>query len=283
MPRFHRRVRSSFVVSLITRALLALAVILPLASCATEPITGRRVFLGLVGEAEINGMGVQAYDQILKDSKLSTNPQYNDLVQRVGARIAKVVNRRMMDAGRQPYEWNFVVIDDPSVNAFALPGGKVAFYTGILPICQDEAGVAVVMGHEIGHAYGEHGRKRVNEAVLSQFSLQAAQAALSSQENEELAALTMAALGIGVQGVTLKFSRGDESSADEIGLILMAEAGYDPRPAVDFWQRMAAASGGGAPPKFLSTHPSHKTRVRQLQEMMPRALRIYEATKSAGE
>ncbi len=283
MWRFPGPVRPSSVFLALTRALRPLVVVLPLVSCATEPITGRSVFLGLVGESEINGMGLQAFDQILMRSKLSTNAQDNEMVRRVGARIARVVDRRMADAGREPYAWQFVVIDDPSVNAFALPGGKVAFYTGILAVCQDESGVAVVMGHEIAHAYAEHGRKRVNEEILTQASLEAASAALSSRDNEELAALTMAALGVGVQVSGLAFSRGDESSADHIGVILMAEAGYDPRPAVDFWQRMAVASAGSSPPEFLSTHPSHRTRVEQLQMRMPEALRIYEAGRSSGD
>ena len=150
-------------------------------------------------------------------------------------------------------------------------------------VCQDEAGIAVVMGHEVAHAYQEHGRKRVSTQVLAQATLEAAEAALSSStENETLRGLTMGALGLGVQFGGLAFSRSDESAADHGGLILMAEAGYDPRPAVDFWKRMSAASGGEAPPEFMSTHPHHDTRINDLQEKMPKALAIYERTKGGN-
>jgi len=275
-----RTSRSRF--SAVSRALAVPALLLSLVSCATEPITGRWVFLGAVGEDQINAMGVEAYDQILAEAKPSADASQNALVERVGRRIAGVVDQRIQEEGRQPYEWQFVVIDEPTVNAFALPGGKVAFYAGILPICADEAGVAVVMGHEVAHAYAQHGRKRVNESVIAQAGLEAVNIALSSGENEQLAGLTMAALGVGAQVSQLAFSRGDESSADHIGLFLMADAGYDPRPAVEFWKRMAAASEGAAPPEFLSTHPSHDTRVEQLEERMPEALERWRAATGAA-
>ena len=283
MSRLPKRVRSSSLFSLLTRGLMLLAVILPLTSCQTEPITGRRVFYGAIGEPQINAMGVEAYATILKDAKRSTNAEHIAMVERVGKRIAAVVNKRMDEAGRERFQWEFTVIDEPTVNAFALPGGKIAFYTGIIEVCQDEAGIAVVMGHEVAHAYQEHGRKRVSTLVLAQATLEAAEAALSSStENETLRGLTMGALGLGVQFGGLAFSRSDESAADHGGLILMAEAGYDPRPAVDFWKRMSAASGGEAPPEFMSTHPHHDTRINDLQEKMPKALAIYERTKGGN-
>ena len=282
MPRSFWCVLRSSAFSALTRALLIVALLLPLVSCQIEPITGRSVLLGLVDESRINAMGVQAYGSILSDSKVSKNTTQLALVEKVGWQIARTVDGMMRENGREPYEWQFVVIDEPTVNAFCLPGGKVAFYSGILDVCQDENGVAVVMGHEIGHAFAQHGRKRVNEALLRQASLGAVNAVLSERDDEELTALTMAALGIGAQLGEWAFSRGDESAADRIGLEIMARAGYDPRPAVDFWTRMSRSSGGNAPPEFLSTHPSHSSRVRQLQEWMPRALEIYEKSGATG-
>ncbi len=271
-----RRIRR-FVLSF----LFALSVLATLTGCLTEPITGRRQLI-LVSDAQANEMGVQAYQQILGEAKLSTNSADNDLVRRVGERIAAVVDEKMAgEENREPFQWEFKVVDDPNmVNAFALPGGKVAFYSGILPICQGENGVAVVMGHEVAHAYARHGASRVSTNVISQVSLEVAMAALGGDGASETAKLTMAALGVGYQlGVQLPFSRGDESAADEIGLMVMAEAGYDPREAVRFWTRMSEASGGQAPPEFMSTHPGHETRVSQLQELMPRAMEIYEKNR----
>jgi predicted Zn-dependent protease len=228
-------------------------------------------------------MGIQAFQQILGEAQLGADASQNALVEKVGRRIAAVTDKRMADAGREPYAWEFKVIDEPeTVNAFALPGGKVAFYTGILPITKTEVGLAVVMGHEIGHVYGEHGRHRVSNNAVAQFGLGAVEVALASGDvSSGTSKYTIAALGLGYQlGVQLPFSRGDESAADHIGLILMAEAGYDPREAVAFWQRMAAASGGGQPAEFLSTHPSHDTRIEDLENLLPEAIAIYE--KSTG-
>ncbi len=257
--------------------------LLCLTGCVTEPITGRKLF-GLISESEANQMGALAYEQTLKEVTLSTDAAQVDLVRRVGERIAAVVDRRMREDGHETYAWEFKLVDAPdTVNAFALPGGKVAFYTGILPVCQGESGIAVVMGHEIGHAYGQHGRARVSHQVVAQAGLAAVMVALESDESSETSKLAIAALGLGYQvGVMLPFSRADESAADHIGLILMAEAGYDPREAVGFWKRMAEASGAGGPPEFLSTHPSHETRVKQLEELIPEAMTIYERTRGVA-
>ncbi len=260
-------------------AAVACASLLPLTGCVTEPITGRTLF-GLIPESEANQMGALAYEEALKDATLSTNAAQVDRVRRVGERIAAVVDRRMGVAGQELYDWEFRLVDAPDVvNAFALPGGKVAFYTGILAVCENETGIAVVMGHEIGHAYGQHGRARVSQQVVAQVGMAAVMVALEGSESSETSQLAMAALGLGYQvGIALPFSRDDESAADEIGLVLMAEAGYDPREAVGFWKRMDAATGGGRPPEFLSTHPSPDTRVKQLEELMPKAMAIYERT-----
>ncbi len=262
------------------RCAAACFAVLLLAGCAVEPITGRRQ-LHLLSETKANEMGVSAYSQMLSESKVVVSGPQADMVRRVGERIAAVVDERMKSEGREPFQWEFKLIDDDAmVNAFALPGGKVAFYTGILPVCKDENGLAVVMGHEVAHAYGQHGNSRVSTQVLSQYSLAAVMAALGGEEATETSKLAIAALGAGVQvGVMLPFSRGDESAADEIGLLLMAEAGYDPRAAPDFWRRMSEMSSGGAPPEFMSTHPSHETRIRQLEENLPNAIAVYERSK----
>ena len=245
--------------------------------CMLEPITGRTV-LQLVPEDELNEMGTLSYQQILEQETVSNDPEKNAMLQRVGARIAAVADRYMREADppREPYDWQFTVIESPQANAFALPGGKVAFYTGIFPICRDDTGIAVVMGHEIAHAYLMHGGKRVSESMLANMSMQSILLALGGEQASDTAQLAMAALGVGYQfGVALPFSRSDESAADQAGLRLMAEAGYDPSEAAEFWKRMAQASGGNAPPEFLSTHPASETRVRQLEEWLPEAMEVY--------
>lgn len=245
--------------------------------CATEPITGRRT-LQFFPEGQLNDMGLQGYEQILGEATLSTNSEDIALVGRVGRRIAAVADERMKAEGREPFAWEFKVLEAPdTVNAFALPGGKVAFYTGILPICGDETGVAVVMGHEVAHAYAMHGGARVSNSAVAEFGLKAVMLALGGEEATETSKLAVSALGGAYQyGVALPFSRGDESAADEIGAHLMAEAGYDPREAAKFWARMAAASGGKAPLEFMSTHPSNQTRIDDLNALLPTVLPIYE-------
>ena len=259
---------------------LTLFCLCALSGCVTEPITGRKHF-DVIPEGTANSMGVQAYQQLLTEAKLSTDPRQNDLLQRVGRRISMVTDNRMASEGRPLYQWEFKVIDNPkTVNAFALPGGKVAFYSGIFPITQNEAGIAVVMGHEVGHAYAQHGRARMSQEVVAKFGFSAIELFLGGDRASDSSKLAIAALGLGYQvGVELPFSRGDESAADEIGLTLMAEAGYDPRDGVAFWERMEAASGGQGPPEFLSTHPSHASRIQRIKQLLPRAILTYEKSR----
>lgn len=262
--------------------LLALALwVLP--GCAVEPITGRWT-IQPVGEAEIVPMGTQAYKEMLKDAKISTDASKNDLVRRVGERIARVTDARMAEEGRQPFQWEFKVIeDDKTINAWCLPGGKVAFYTAILPVCESELGIAVVMGHEVGHAYAQHGGRRMAEQSIAGATMQTIQTAFGGEGASQTAKLAVAALGVGYQiGVQLPFSRSDESAADHIGLILMAEAGYDPREAPIFWKRMMSATGGNGPPKWLSTHPPPADRIGNLEKLMPEAVAIYERSKGGA-
>jgi len=264
-------------------ASMAWIVLWILPGCSTEPITGRwRV--DPVAESETTPMGALAYQELLKDVQLSTDPAQVELVRRVGQRIARVTDARMEAEGRQKYEWEFKVIkDDKSVNAWCLPGGKVAFYTAILPVCASEGGVAVVMGHEVGHAYAEHGGSRIQLQGIASGLAGLAQTALGSEGASTTSKMAVAALGLGYKvGVELPFGREDESGADHIGLVLMAEAGYDPREAVAFWKRMQEATGGAGTPQWLSTHPSPNNRIQRLEELMPQAMEIYERTRAGA-
>jgi predicted Zn-dependent protease len=173
------------------------------------------------------------------------------------------------------FHWEFNLIDDPkTVNAWCMPGGKVAFYTGIMPLCQDETGVAVVMGHEVAHAIANHGRERMSEGMVAQLGLNTLSAALG-QHPTATKQLMLQAVGVGTQIGMLKFSRQHESEADRIGLVFMAMAGYDPNKAIEFWQRMESQQNGSAPPEWLSTHPSHSTRIADLKKEMPEAMKYY--------
>jgi predicted Zn-dependent protease len=250
--------------------------------CATEPITGRKTFQ-FFSEQEMNTMGAQAYQQMLQEEPVSGDSRANAAVEEVGRRIAKVVDAEMQKQGREVYQWEFKVIDNPkTVNAWCLPGGKVAFYTGILPICKNEAGIAVVMGHEIAHAYAQHGNNRMSTGAISQTVLEGVKAALGSGTSPEISGLAMAALGVGSNIGLMAFGRDDESAADQIGLHIMARAGYDPREAVAFWQRMNEVGGGESPPEFLSTHPNHETRIADIQKLLPKVMPEYEQAKGGA-
>jgi predicted Zn-dependent protease len=262
-----------------THALLAaLAVSLVLvAACATVPMTGRKQ-LSLVSDAEMNAMSFQQYQQVINESTLSDDAEAVAMVKRVGANIQKAVEDYFEKEGAsrhlEGYAWEFNLIESDQVNAWCMPGGKVAFYTGILPICQDEDGVAVVMGHEIAHAIAEHGGERMSHQLAVQMGGMALSEAVKSQP-EQTRQLYMGAFAVGAHyGAMLPYSRKHESEADHMGLNMMAMAGYDPRKAPAFWERMAAA-GGAAPPEFVSTHPSDETRIRELNERMPEAMEFY--------
>jgi metalloendopeptidase OMA1, mitochondrial len=232
------------------------------AGCSTVPYTGRKQ-LSIVSADEENQLGLTAFQDVKTKNKISTDPQLNALVQRVGKRIAAAANQPSWD-------WQFVVIEDPkTVNAFCLPGGRIAVYTGILPLTKDENGLAVVLGHETSHALAHHGAERMSET-----SLVSAAAQIAGQSGVSDTALQGFNIAYGV-GRGLPHSRAQESEADHIGLILMAKAGYDPQGAVPFWQRMAQLSGGNAPPAFLSDHPSDAQRVQKIKDEMPEALTYF--------
>jgi predicted Zn-dependent protease len=240
------------------------------AACETVPYTGRSQ-LQLVSADEEAKMGVQSYQEIVGKATVSTDQQATAMVQRVGSRIAAVTDLK--------YQWEFKLIaDDKQANAFALPGGKVAVYTGILPITRDEAGLAAVLGHEIGHVVARHGGERLSQQMGVQTVTQVAAGMASS--NPATVQLVAAALGAGAQyGVLLPWSRQQESEADHIGIILMAKAGYDPHASVELWKRMQAAATGQRPSEWLSTHPSEATRIQQLERWMPEAMKDYKPVR----
>ncbi len=238
------------------------------AACATAPFTGRRQFMLLPEGAELQ-MGLSAYREVLSKGRLSSDPTLNAQVARVGERIAEAT-------GRSDYRWEFKVLEDKQANAFCLPGGKVAVYTGILPITRDDAGLAAVVGHEVAHATARHGGERVSQGLIVQTGLAATQVALARNDPHTVQAVT-SLLGAGAAvGVLLPWSRAQESEADHLGLIYMAKAGYHPSAARDLWVRMDAASKGQQrPPEFLSTHPSPQTRIQQIEAWIPEALQYY--------
>lgn len=235
------------------------------------PLTGRTQLVDMTQKEEM-ALGVQSYRQILSKSELISSGENYDHVQDIGVRIAKAAQAMGHDPG---FQWEFSLIRSNQVNAFALSGGKVAIYTGIIPVAKNIDGLAVIMGHEVAHAIARHGAERMAHQKLVQFGTMAAGVALGDSDFATRRAV-MAALGAGGQyGVLLPFSRKHESEADYIGLMYVAHACYDPREAPHLWERMAKASGGG-PSEFTSTHPSPETRIRQFKDWMPEALEIYE-------
>ena len=250
-----------------------------LLSCAEVPLTKRKG-LHLISQSQLSSMSLQQYSNILKKSSLSNDRKKVAMVRRVGKRIAVAAETFMTDSGLawkiREYHWEFNLIDDKkAVNAWCMPGGKVAVYTGILPVCRDETGLAVVMGHEIAHAIADHGNERMSHALITSMGGIALSIALAEKPSSTRN-LFMTAYGAGAGiGFTLPYSRVHESEADRIGLVLMASAGYDPRKAIFFWQRMNA-KGGPRPPEFLSTHPAPASRIEKIKFHIPEALSYYQ-------
>jgi len=246
------------------------AAVLAAAACATVPVTGRHQVL-LLSEGEERQMGLSSYQEALKKSRLSSDAAATEQVRRVGRRIADAT-------GRTDYQWEFNLLEDKQANAFCLPGGKVAVYTGILPLTRDDAGLAAVLGHEVAHAIARHGGERFSQSRLMQVvGLVVTQVALARNDPATVREVT-ALYGAGATvGIILPWSRTQESEADHLGLIYMAKAGYDPHAARDLWVRMAEASKGSArPPEFLSTHPAEATRIKQIEAWLPEALQYYQ-------
>lgn len=257
---------------------LITACFLLVVGCSTVAVTGRNQ-LNLVSNEELIPMAAQQYDEVIKKGPLSTNAEQTAMIRRVGNNIQHAVEQYMANAGRSSelsmFKWEFNLIDDPkTVNAWCMPGGKVAFYTAILPICKDETGVAIVMGHEVAHAIANHGRERMSQQMAAQMGLNVLSVALG--QNPTMSQdLLLQAVGAGTELGMLKFSRQHESEADHMGLIFMAMAGYDPNQAPLFWERMSSMSAGQQPPEFMSTHPSHETRIQDLKGWIPEAMQYY--------
>ena len=263
------------------RARVAVHLILVLAfiaGCSTVPLTGRKQ-VNFIPASEMLSMSYQQYGDFLKTNKLSTNQQQTLMVKNVGTKIQHAVEQFLTQKGLadrlQGYKWEFNLVESSEVNAWCMPGGKVVVYTGIMPIVQDDTGLAVVLGHEIAHAIAEHGGERMSQGLIAEAGGMALDAALQSKP-EQTKALWMSVYGVGAQyGALLPYSRTHESEADHLGLIFMAMAGYDPHAAITFWGRMAQASAGKAPPEFLNTHPSDQTRIDDLKKELPEALTYY--------
>lgn len=251
---------------------LAVVLFLAVAACKTNPFTGKSV-LNFYGNHQLFPMAFAQYDQFLTDNKVVKGTADAEMITRVGQRIASAAER-WLDANGYPgylndYKWEYNLVEDKTVNAWCMPGGKIVFYTGILPITQTETGVAVVMGHEVAHALADHGAQRMSAGTLQQIGAVAGNVAI--QDPKARNAFNQA-YGIGsTVGVMLPFSRGHETEADRIGLQIMAIAGYNPDEAANLWRRMKANAGGQAPPEFLSTHPSNDTRIANLTAWAPQA------------
>ena len=256
-----------------------LYVIFLCSACSTVPITGRTQ-LSLVPPSNMLSMSLQQYDEFLKENQLSTDEDATTLVKKVGGRIRQAVEQYFVDHGMREelknYSWEFNLIESKEVNAWCMPGGKVAVYTGILPVTQDENGLAVVMGHEIAHAVAGHGGERMSHLLAVQLGGVALAVAMA-EKPEASRNLWFAAFGLGTQvGFILPYSRVQEYEADRLGLIFMAMAGYEPRHAVTLWERMAALKEGKeAPPAFLSTHPTDEARIAHIEKALPEAIRYY--------
>jgi predicted Zn-dependent protease len=261
----------------------AVLLFLQIQGCAEVPITHRKG-LHLVPETELLNMSLQQYDEVLKKSKLSTDTYQVEMVRQTSNRIAKAAEAFLSETGQQDkiknYKWEFNLIeDDKTVNAWVMPGGKAAVYTGILAYTQNETGLAVVLGHEVAHALADHGNERMSEALIANMGGMALSVALSTKP-QQTQQLFMTVYGVGANlGFLLPYSRLHESEADRIGLTLMARAGYDPREAIPFWERMNKQEGSSRPPEFLSTHPAPETRIANIKKYIPEALPYYDKAK----
>lgn len=248
------------------------ALLLVVMACSTNPFTGKQT-MALVPNSQLFPTAFQQYNQVLSESKVVTGTAQSEMIKRVGQRISVAAERWLNANGYQgylkDYKWEYNLIDDKTVNAWCMPGGKIVFYTGILPIAQSETGVAAIMGHEVAHALANHGQQRMSADYIQQGVALAGNIAI--QNDNDRAAFNQY-YGIGSQvGVMLPFSRSHEAEADKIGLILMALAGYNPSEAAELWKRMEANSGGNAPPEILSTHPSNASRIQNIQSLVPMA------------
>ena len=247
-----------------------------LVQCATVPVTGRKQLL-IMPESEMVQMSLTSYDSFLKENQLSKDDAATRQVKNVGARIAAAVETYLKSQGQEDlvkdFKWDFNLVQSKEVNAWCMPGGKVVVYEGILPVCKDDEGLAVVMGHEIAHAIARHCNERMSQQMLLEAGSAAAAYALKDKP-ETTKTLLGTAIGLGSNyGVVLPFSRKHEYEADRLGLIFMTIAGYQPERAVEFWTRMSEATAGQKVPEFMSTHPSDANRIAQIKALLPEALK----------
>ncbi|EDP70075.1 zn-dependent protease with chaperone function [Flavobacteriales bacterium ALC-1] len=256
------------------KIILNLGVVAVIVSCAVNPFTGKKT-LAFVGNDQLFPSAFAQYNQVLTENKVITGTADANMITRVGQRIAVAAERYLNANGYQgyldDYKWEYSLIESEQVNAWCMPGGKIAFYTGILPIAANETGVAAIMGHEVAHALANHGQQRMSAAYIQQGLAVAGNIALA--KDEQALGIFNQSYGIvsNVAGM-LPFSRGHETEADKIGIYLMAIAGYNPSEASVLWERMKANSGGQAPPEFLSTHPSNDSRIQNLKALAPKAI-----------
>lgn len=246
-----------------------------LTACSTVPITGRKR-INFVSDSDVLPTSFAQYDAFLKENKVSTNGASTAQIKDVGARISSAVDKFMRGNGMtteaDSYRWEFNLVEDEQLNAWCMPGGKVVFYTGILPVAKNEDGIAAIMGHEVAHAFAKHGQERMSSSQLQQYG-SAAVALGTSTQSEESQQLWNIAYGVGSQLGMLKYSRTHETEADKLGLVFMIMAGYNGEEAVKVWERMKAL-GGASQPEFLSTHPSNDSRISTLQSYLPEAKKL---------
>jgi predicted Zn-dependent protease len=248
-------------------------------ACSSVPVTGRKQLL-LLPDEDVLTLSLDSYTEYMKTAKKSTDKTATAMVVKVGRNIADAVEYYYKSNGMEDllknFVWEFNLVEDASVNAFCMPGGKIVVYTGILPVTQNEEGLAVVLGHEVAHAVAKHANERISQQMVAQYGSEAL-TSLMGGTSDKVKSITQQVYGLGTQfAVMLPFGRKQELEADHLGLIFMAIAGYNPEAAVPFWQRMAQ-TGGASVPEFLSTHPSHETRIADIQKELPEAKEVYNA------
>lgn len=264
-------------------SLFAVGIVVLVASCFKNPVTGRSG-LNLVDDQTINSMSAQQYNAFLAQNKTDNNSPNGQMVKKVGnnmsAAVAQYLSSKNQSNVISGYQWQFNYVTNKQANAFCMPGGRVVVFSGIMPAAKDETGLAVIMGHEIAHAVAKHGNERLSQGLAQQLGGVALSVAMSSK-SAETQQLFSNVYGLGsTVGVMLPFSRTHETEADQMGLIFMALAGYDPNAAIGFWERMAQMNkAGGEPPEFLSTHPATTTRINNLKKFIPEAMKYYKPRK----
>lgn len=261
-----------------TRNSIYILLLLIATSCSSVLLTGRKQF-AVIPNSQMFALSADSYSQVLSEIPLSNNVDYIESVKRVGAKINSAVYKYMELNGKQAqlegFDWQYSVLQSEEMNAWCMPGGQIAFYEGIMPVCVDDNGIAIVMGHEVAHAIAKHGNERMTQQLLINMGGLALSEALKTKK-EETQQLALTAFGVGTSlGLALPYSRTHETEADELGLYFMAMAGFDPRTAPAFWERMET-EGGERPPEFLSTHPDPANRIEKLNQIMPKAIEYYE-------